>query len=169
MKLTISHQDFATLEVEFPRSMGVKGAILILSGLITCFISIFIAIMFDLLVGILILLLGIAVTLSGLPFVLKVELLIIQPALGLIERQATKYKIAHIRTNKWDLNYVSNVEAQLISEPEQPNKIAVFINFKNGEQERALTEIGEKVPINCINYFNLMIQNKEVPEGIFRD
>ena len=149
--------------------MGVKGAILIILGLIACFIGVLIAFIFDLLIGILILLVGIAVVLFGMPLVLKVELLIIQPALGLIERQATIYKIAHMRTNKWDLNYVSNIEAQLVSEPEQPNKIAVFINFKNGEKERVLTEIGEKIPVNSINYFNLMIQNKEVPEGIFSD
>lgn len=169
MKLKISHQDFATLEVEFPRSMRVKGAILILSGLIVCFIGLLIAFIFNLLIGVLILLVGIGAALFGMPFVLKVELLIIQPALGLIERQATVYKIAHMRTNKWDLNYVSNVEAQLVSEPEQPNEIAVFINFKNGEKERVLTEVGEKIPVNCINYINLMIQNKEIPEGIFRD
>ncbi|MFX1296773.1 MAG: hypothetical protein ACFFD2_18195 [Promethearchaeota archaeon] len=169
MELKISHQDYAILKVDQPKSRQIRGIIVILIGLSTCFISVFIVVFFYWIISLAGFVGGALIALGGIPMVLKEEILIIQPGIKRIEQHSSWSRPFHINIRHWDLNLISSVAAQIITELDSPKMIGLFLKFKNGEQERVLTEIGEKIPYNCIKFVNMMIQDKEVPEGIFRD
>lgn len=119
------------LDTDRPRGKTITGIVLILSGISLCFLSMFIALFFDLTIGFLMVLLGAVIALWGLPRLMNELALVFMRGgeMRLIEQHSTWYKIIP-KTRKWDMKYVSGVEAKIIKDEHQYDHLVVSLKFK---------------------------------------
>lgn len=163
MKLEINKKQYGSLEADQPKFR--QACLMVLFGIIFAFIGCFTAILFDLLIGILIVAASIVVGFWGLVIALKLEILYIYPRFNRLFRHYAHWK----PQEEWDTDFISEIEARIIQDPNGKSMVAVFLKFKIQSEQQVLTEAGESIPQNCIKYMNMLLQHQEVPEGSYRD
>ena len=162
MKLEIKNQ-YGRLEADQPKFR--QACLMVLFGIIIAFIGCFTAILFDILIGILVVAASLVVGLWGLFIALRLEILYIYPRYNQLIRQYSYRK----PEEEWDTDFISEIEARIIQDPNGKSMVVVFLKFKIQSEQQVLTEVGESIPQNCIKYMNMLLEHKEVPEGTFRD
>lgn len=169
MILKVKHQFAITLKAEPSKDRTLWGVILLISGLVLCFVSVFLAVFGQWVLSIFFIIVGIFMALSGMPLLLKEQQLsLYRNGSRVVELNYTRYHILPA-TRRWDMGFVSKVEGQVTTGTDENDQIIISLKFTNGESEVVMSEPGSVLPVNCLNYVNQFIQGKEIPEGEFRD
>jgi len=142
-----------------------QGALVALLGLAVVIFGAISGLSINLPMGAILIGIGSVIALWGISMGLKFENLYIVP-----DKKRIYRKYAYLKPiEEWDTDFLLTVEARIIQTPNNKSWVAVFIKFKIGSEQQVLTEPGESIPQNCINYINMLLAGEEVPDGTFKD
>ncbi len=117
---------------------------------------------------------GICSLIAGLFLFFDLKLLDIDKTKGTLTQVLIVLGI-RVKKKTWNINDVKEAKAKRIFyRTEYDDDVdrwvgEIYLDFKNGEEKRILTDHSGKEPINCVKYFNLFFKGEHTTPGTFTD
>jgi len=169
MRLRVSESGFGELYADEPKYIRIGGVISLLLGISLCFIGLFIAVILDIIIGVLIVVGGVCLCYVGMICTIRNYEIHLSPARKYLTLSINWRKFPWTYERFWDTNFLSEIEARQIQQPSKPVRIGLFFKYTNGKEELIFTELNSQIPYNCMKNINLLLQNKKVRKGTYRD